>query len=246
MQHAQQGRGYTTLLDATQHRAHGYLGGQDYAYNYGVAMYAPAAGTLGSGSGGESTFTLDQTVTRIVPAEAGESGNIMAALHFMHQSAYGIPGHYNAGAGPIGYVGNTGVPAAHWHVHGLSTTGGRVDWRKFVYGSGPIINPIQQGADMLGALVYQCQPDAGQPATGLSGAWFLMSAVSIVNVTASLGAFLATRLNCDTIAQAQASGGQPITMSQQGLDYIAAGIGAPDQILETLYTSSSNKIWRAA
>ena len=98
---------------------------------------------------------------------------------------------------------------------------------------------------MLGAVVYKCQSDAGQPATGLSGAWFLMSALSIVNVDASLGAFLASRINCDTFAQAQASGGQPVTMSQQGLDYLAAGIGAPSQILETLYVSSSNKIWRA-
>lgn len=121
----------------------------------------------------------------------------------------------------------------HWHYIGPLTTG-----------TGTTPSSLQ-GEDMLGALVYQVQADPGQPATGLDGAWFLISPVSIVNLTASLGAFLATRLNCDTIAESQASAGVPLTISQQGLDYIAAGIGAPNQILETLYTNATTKTWRA-
>jgi hypothetical protein len=134
-----------------QHRAAGYEGGQDYAFDFGNPIYAPAAGTLNSGSAGISTFTLAQPISRIVAAEAGESGNVLTALQFLHQSSYGVAKHYNPGEGPIGYVGNTGVTTAHLHVHGLSSTGGRVDWRKFVSGTASGTPP--QGEETM-FLVY--------------------------------------------------------------------------------------------
>ena len=174
-------------------------------------------------------------------------------VYWYNQGNGGTPGHSNHGWGQAVDFDSGLLTSAQ--LSWLSTNGpmyyffplagdlGHYNYTGPVGQASPTTNG--QGDTMLGSLVYHVQSDPGQPATGLSGAWFLMSAVSIVNVTSSLGAYLASRLNCDTIAQAQASGGQPITISQQGLDYIAAGLGAPDQILESLYVSSTNKIWRA-
>jgi murein DD-endopeptidase MepM/ murein hydrolase activator NlpD len=132
------------------HRTRGYSGGQDYAFAFGDAIYAPAAGTLGTGSGGTVRFTLDSPVSRVLPAEEGESGATLAAVEFMHLSAYGSSGHYAMGGGPIAYVGNTNTTSAHLHVHGISSTGHRVDWRKFV----GIPSSTQLGAAQM-LMIYQ-------------------------------------------------------------------------------------------
>lgn len=109
----------------------------------------------------------------------------------------------------------------------------------------PVVIPKEQ--DMLGALIYNIQTDPGAAKQDdMQGGWFLVSPTVIQNLSASLGQFLTTRLNCDTIAQSQASAGVALTINQLGLDYIAAGFGAPAGTLESLFvaTDPAQKVWR--
>jgi len=149
--------------DWSQHRANDSFGGQDYDFNYGEGFNAPASGVLSSGSSGSSTFTLNQTVPRVAAAEDGEASGDLAKLVFLHQSGYGSPGSYAVGTGPIGFVGDTGVTSPHLHVHGISTTGGRVDWRKFISGA---TSPTTPGTLMP---VFSRKQSAS--ATTLTTAW---------------------------------------------------------------------------
>lgn len=125
-----------TSWDWSDHRANGYLGGQDYhRFALNDKIYAPLDGklTIINSSLGHSRLTFNISLPRLLKAEAGESGSSLVALEFMHQNKFGPVGNYTEGeARPIGYVGNKGAGAVHLHVHGISNTGGRVDFRKFV------------------------------------------------------------------------------------------------------------------
>lgn len=120
-------------------------GGLDFP-DYLEPIHAPAAGTLrvsgGSGeylagnvgsAGVRSVLMLDASFPRIRPGESRppEAAGNMVAIVFQHQSEQRPAVHYNKGD-IIGVSGNTGNGVYHSHVHGLTASGGRVDYRKFI------------------------------------------------------------------------------------------------------------------
>lgn len=127
-------------------------GGIDYPLAYGTALKAPAAGTLhttgGTGefragwvgsAGRRSVLYLDNPITRPAgrPLEENEGTGALYAIVLQHQSAFGTDGaHYNLGA----VCGSSGASAdgddyggdTHLHVHGLNSSGQRLDFLNFL------------------------------------------------------------------------------------------------------------------
>lgn len=115
-------------------------GGLDAPCGYGTELYAPAAGTLrtsgGSGefeagwvgsAGRRSVFDLDDPVSDLV------------AIVLQHQSKFGTEKHYEqrelfgwSGASANGKDRGGDI---HLHHHGLTASGRRVDWTRYISAS---------------------------------------------------------------------------------------------------------------
>jgi len=124
-------------------------GGNDYPFGSGTHIVAPATGTLrktgGSGeflagdAGGAGTryiLELDNPVNRVLDAVAGEGGGPLVALAFQHLSSGQPSGHYNAGSHVV-TSGDTGDGPAHFHIHGLNSSGQRLRFLAFINADGP-------------------------------------------------------------------------------------------------------------
>ena len=90
------------------------------------------AGNVGS-AGIRSVLYLDVPATRKLPGEGEppEGDGPMVAVVYQHQSEQSAPGHYDKGE-IIGVSGNTGNNVWHLHIHGLTASGDRVDFLKYV------------------------------------------------------------------------------------------------------------------
>lgn len=135
-------------------------------------------------------------------------------------------------------AGNGAGGIESWHMHDYN---GVVPADSGITPIDPNPIAIPKEADMYGATVIQI--DNGPAGGGTQGAWYVISPTIIQNIDASLGAFLASRINTDTYAAQAASAGVPMKITQQGASYIAAGFGAPSGTMESLY-ATANKIWR--
>lgn len=126
-------------------------GGIDYPLNYGTDVLAPADGTYrisgGSGqllagwvgsAGRRTILELNEPFPRVMPRETQppEGTGALIAIVFQHLSTFGTAGTYSKGdvlcqsgasANGLDYGGDT-----HLHVHGVDTTGNRVDFLKFI------------------------------------------------------------------------------------------------------------------
>jgi hypothetical protein len=154
----------TGHLDDWESHASYSAGGDDWGLAYGTDILAPAAGILRSANQGSGEFqtggspqvgsagrrshlVLDSAFPRIVAKSATlmngasyEADGPITHIVFQHQSAMGVDGaHFNKGD----VIGQSGASAdgsdyggdTHLHVHGLQSSGARVDFIKFVPGA---------------------------------------------------------------------------------------------------------------
>ncbi|MBC7594535.1 MAG: hypothetical protein H7288_11455 [Kineosporiaceae bacterium] len=113
------------------------LGGIDYPLPFGTVLTAPAAGTVHI-SGGSGEFAAGQvgSAGRRTILYLDTPIRDLVAIVFQHQSKFGDPKHVNE-SDDLGWSGssangsNTGGEV-HLHIHGLTASGERVDFRDYI------------------------------------------------------------------------------------------------------------------
>lgn len=131
--------GYRMSNDWAGHMSYS-LGGEDYPLGYGVALEAPASGTLqtSGGSGEYAAGWIGSAGRRSILHLDNPIGE-MAAIVLQHQSAFATAKHYEEGE-TIGWSGASANGKdyggdTHLHVHGLTKGGRRVPFTQYIGGS---------------------------------------------------------------------------------------------------------------